>query len=260
MQRAIPAFCARHFSWRGAWQLNRHALGLDLLRAPINVFYAPLWVVMQLLSLLLQRLACTSAAQALSDMPSGLVTKVQREVRQAIVDEIIGRERVSALTAEQQHRVELNLMRYQAARNGMADISANLVVLAAGMLLFGQFTPGGLSLGQLSSAALNQHWLIEQFWAGQTLGRLWYGWFPPATPMWLTLLAISLTLTMIALTSALSGLIMDPVQNISGWHEKRLRHLVRALQRDLSAQPNRAYQPHEPFWARMFDALDWLRL
>ena len=260
MQGAIPAFCRRHFSWRGAWRLNRHALGLDLLRAPVNVFYAPLWVVMQLLSALLQRLACTSVAQVLRDMPSGLVTQVQREVRSAIVDEIIGRECLATLTAEGRHRIELNLMRYQAARNAMADISANLVVLATGAILFGQFTPGGLSLGQLSGTALNQHWSIEQFWAGPTLGSVWYGWFPPDTPLWLMLLAVGLTLSMIALTAALSGLIMDPLQKLCGWHEKRLQRLVRAIHADLAAQPNRAYQPHEPFWARMFDALDWLRL
>lgn len=48
MAEAVASFCAQHFSWRGAWSLNRQALGLDLLRAPLNVFYAPLWVLLQI--------------------------------------------------------------------------------------------------------------------------------------------------------------------------------------------------------------------
>ena len=33
----IPGFVARHFGWRGSLRLHRSAVGLDLLRAPLNV-------------------------------------------------------------------------------------------------------------------------------------------------------------------------------------------------------------------------------
>lgn len=260
MAKAVASFCARHFSWRGAWSLNQQALGLDLLRAPLNVFYAPLWVLLQISAQLLAWLGLQRAARIVRELPSGLATQVQQRVRQAITDELIRPRWGSTLDTSQQRIVALNLMRYQAARNAMADISANLAVLVSGMLLFRQFTPGGLSLGQHTGDALTQHWAISHFWAGESFGRLWYSWFPVDTPLWLSLTAIALVMVMIALTAALSGLLMDPVQHALGWHRRRLNRLLNAIDKDLQTQQAQHYQPREPFWARAFDALDWLRL
>ena len=36
-RRRVPDFAARHFSFAGTLRLHREALGLDLVRAPINV-------------------------------------------------------------------------------------------------------------------------------------------------------------------------------------------------------------------------------
>ena len=52
----VQAFIRRHFSGRGAFRTHRAALGLDLLRTPINVALAPVFLVVRLTALILIRL------------------------------------------------------------------------------------------------------------------------------------------------------------------------------------------------------------
>ncbi len=256
----VRDFCRAHFSWPGVWQLNRCALGWDLLRAPVNVAYAPVWVTLQLIALLLRGLRCRRPAAALARLPAGLETSVHRRVRLLLEQELFGAGMLAALAAVQQQELQTVLLRYQSARHAVAEITANLLVLLLGILLFQAFTPGGLGLGRLSGDALQLHWSIEQFWAGQSLGQLWYGWFPPETPLWLSVLCVGFSTALIALMAALSGLLSDPLQQCLGWHERRLHGLLDALEQTLTQTRGREYRPKEPFWARVFDVLDWLRL
>lgn len=250
------AFCARHFSWRGALRLNRHALGWDLLRAPCNVFYAPVWLLLQMLGLLAGRLGAHRASRALNAVPAGLPTRVHSVLRACLRDELLPR-----ATSETERRVTaLAMDRYLAARSATAEVTANVVVLAAGLLAFRHLTPGGLGLGRQTSDAIMLEWASREFWAGQALGALWYRWFPPDTPLWLTAACIAMALALIAVAAALSGIVADPLQQAAGLHCRRLRRLCDVLERDLRAAQARGYRPPEPFWARLFDVMDWLRL
>lgn len=160
----------------------------------------------------------------------------------------------------QQRSIRLALDGYIAARNGTAEIVANLVVLISGALLFQRFTPGGLGWGQQVADSLNGQWALSQYWGGEWLGRMWFSWFPPQTPLWLTLSCIALALAGIAITAALSGLIADPILNRLGLQQRRLRRMLHSLQRALDSQSPPQWRPPEPLLARMFDGLDWLRI
>ncbi|WP_227512688.1 MULTISPECIES: DUF6635 family protein [Marinobacter] len=54
----IPAFIDRHFHYPGAISTNRMALGWDMLRAPINLLWAPVYALACVLKwLVLQRIS-----------------------------------------------------------------------------------------------------------------------------------------------------------------------------------------------------------
>jgi len=254
----IETFTARHFDWRGAWRLNRQALGFDLLRAPVNVFWAPVWVVAQVFAWLCRRLRLPRVANALATLPPGLKTSVQAQVR-ADVDAEILRQRPQALSPLQQQIIERALDRYITARQATAEISANIGILVVGFLIFDAFTPGGLGVGQMLAENVAWYAAVQDFWLGSSFGRLWYGWFPPDTPLWLTIVGIVIGLSLIALLAAFSGLVSDPIQRLFRLHQRRLRRMMAAIERDLQASNETGFRISEPFWARLMDGLDWLK-
>ena len=75
----IPGFVARHFGWRGSLRLHRSAIGLDLLRAPLNVL-----LVGPTLFLRLAGLACGgSAGGALGRLAGARATCSSRPISRA---------------------------------------------------------------------------------------------------------------------------------------------------------------------------------
>lgn len=258
VQRNIPQFCRRVFWGSGVWQINRHALGWDLLRAPVNLFLSPLWVVLQLCAFGLQRFGAVALSRHLRRCPPGLRTRAHVEIDQQLGAWLL-RER-PPLNSAQQRVWNICLLRYQASRQATAEILANLVVLTLGGMLFTQFTPGGLGLGREVAQQWHFASAVDHFWAGQTLGRIWFSVFPPDTPMVLSVVCIMGALCIIALVSAAAGFMTDPLQYLLGWHQKRLQRLVGALHQACAKTADNSYQPSEPWLARLFDVLDWLRL
>lgn len=252
----IEAFCQRHFSWRGAWRLNRRAIGWDLWRVIFNLLYAPLWLLMQILAAACSLLGLLTAARLLHELPVGLMTDVHRQLAQALRAELL---QLANTSEHLGHEIADNaIQQYLARRAATAEIFASLLCLCVGFLAFNKMTPGGVSLGREIADTLNWQHAVSGFWAGDWLGQLWYGWFPPQTPMWLTLLSMLLAFIALAILAALSGCLIDPVQTSIGLHQYRLRRWHDALQNRLKRSPKTP--PPEPLLARGLDALDWLRL
>lgn len=255
----LKGFCQRHFSWRGSIGLNRAALGFDLLRAPFNVFYAPVWLTLQLLGAMAHRIGHPRLGSNLQAVPPGLKTKVHSELCRRIEVELLPEILPDELDENQNRLIRRALDGYIAARNATSEIVANLLVLLSGAMLFHSFTPGGMGWGKQAAQVLTAQWAASHSWAGEWLGGIWYGWFPPDTPLWLTLACIGGALTFIAVTAALSGLVADPLQNIMGLQQRRLRRMLVSLRHALADEHHPQWRPPEPFLARLFDGLDWLR-
>lgn len=258
VQAEIPQFCRGVFWGRGVWMINRYALSWDLVRAPCNLFLGPVWVMVQLSACLMQRVGAYRLSEALRRCPPGLKTRSYAEIDMRL--RALLQTELPAMNPDQQRFWETGLTRYQAARQATSEILANMIVLVIGLGVFAQLTPGGLGLGR----ELAQHWYtadqVQQFWAGPTLGGVWVSVFPPDTPLWLTMTCVIGAICMIALTSATAGFITDPMQFRLGWHQRRLHRMVAALHRSFVSRADNRYQPTEPWLARLFDALDWLRL
>ena len=73
----VPVFVVHHFRYPGAWHTNRRALGWDMLRAPLNLLWAPFYFSFQCLAWLLQKARLGLPASLMRMLPSGLRTQIQ---------------------------------------------------------------------------------------------------------------------------------------------------------------------------------------
>ena len=89
-QMRIPGFVAQHFSYPGALDTNRVAFGLDILRAPVNLFWAPCFTLISLLAYLLGRFTREDKLRAsLASVPAGLTTEVQQHISDLVMRDLL---------------------------------------------------------------------------------------------------------------------------------------------------------------------------
>ncbi len=271
------AFARETFGLRGTLRLHRAALGWDLLRAPLNILLAALYLVQRLAALLLSALRLRRAAHWLRDHPLQLRTAVQARVEQALLTRFLdtpGPDTASALLSAPALRpvfrarasvAEARAMADEAARAiadyagtraAVADMTTALVTLALGAALFHALTPGMISVAPAVAEAIAHQTAIDGFPLGATLGGVWYGWFPPDTPLALAVGALAALLMVASLVSAFAGLVADPVQTALGIHRRRLLRLVDALEETLSAPAPNGFVAREHYLARVFDLGD----
>ena len=277
----VDAFVAQHFRYPGAWSTNKSALGWDLLRAPVNLFWAPIYLLILFFAWLAQRLGFHTLAAGLRRAPAGLDTSVQTHIADLIYRDLLRRgtgpdnqdqlhemlvhaldELVTPQAMDQQLTRELDsvisdaLSQYALARNASADISNSLLSTMLGAFAFKKFTPGGLAVGLILASWLAQKQAIENFFFGDFLGGLYYGLFPAQPGVGLSLLGVTAALACLAAFSALSGLILDPLQSWTGLHRRRLNKMINHLQQDFEASSSNTFFPREQYVARVMDLLD----
>ena len=293
-QRVAP-FVRRHFRYPGAVQTNKHALGWDLLRAPLNLFWAPFYLLLMLLSWGVQRVGWHSLARWLGRVPAGMDTRVQDFLVRVCYQELLQRPlqtgdkdalreaivlaleeklalagwasdadltRLSGeLQAKQLNRlIEEALDHYAVSRTATADIANSVISMLVGLFAFQKYTPGGLAVG-LYMATLVAKWLaVDEFWAGPLLGQLYYAIIPATPSASVTFVSIAITLVLLAIVACFSGLIIDPLQAIFGLHQWRLRRLIGHLEKDFQHKTNSRFRPKEAYIARLLDLIDAARM
>ena len=109
----------------------------------------------------------------------------------------------------------------------------------------------------MAAHALIQHAAISAFPLGTTLGGAWYGVFPISAPVALSIAVTGGIAAGLAVFSALSGVITDPIQNKLGLHRRRLLKLIDAVEAALSGEDKR-FSAHDQVVARVFDVVDAL--
>ena len=277
----VDGFVQEHFRYPGAWRTNRPALGLDLLRSPCNLFWAPIYLFGQLLAWLCARLGLAAPAGVLRRLPSGLPTRVQTGTAERVCSELLMQEHPTlsleaALLASLDELIDPDgerpdsaaalrplvteaLDRYNQTRTASADIANSLFSAAVGAFAFKKFTPGGLAVGILLAGWWAQHSAVMSFPLGSWLGNLYYGLFPAEPSAGLTVGGIVLALVMLSVLASFSGLLLDPLQSLLGLHQRRLHRLVDHLQRDFLRSENSSFNPRDPWLARVLDLVDAAR-
>ena len=85
----VPAFVRKYFSFKGALQLNKHALGADLYKVPLNVAWSLPYLGMKTSSALLKRLGMIKIPRRIDSIPSGFETRVQQEINWLIFTDLL---------------------------------------------------------------------------------------------------------------------------------------------------------------------------
>ncbi|MGI1679700.1 MAG: hypothetical protein K6L75_13250 [Cellvibrionaceae bacterium] len=292
----IDPFIKRHFRYPGAWSTNKIAWGWDILRAPINLIWAPFYIVILLLSYLLQnhllkiylfkKIGFGFLAKILKKTPSGLTTSVQRYITSAIHTDLLqktdiynannngpGEDRLAyhlnaALTEEislgehypRVKEIEKALSQattqYANTRTASADVTNSLLAIIGGAFAFQKFTPGGLAIGLTLATLITNQLAIDNFIFGEYLGEIFYSLFPKK-PSTLTSIASAIgVITVFSLLAPFSGLITDPIQSWTGLHKRRLIKLIDHLEKDALEQSQKDFNPKDQYVARILDVLD----
>lgn len=292
-RQKIPAFVHSHFSVAGAAKINRKALGLDLIKAPLNVAWALPYTAVQTTSLLAARVGFKQAGRLAGKMPTGFKTAVQEElnrlifvellelpyekgqkeaVTDALLAEILDQPEIQLLFQEQlalifsksrqegfRQALEKRLEEYSVSRVAVAEIAGNIIALATGAGMLGKLTPGGISFGTGLAAAIAKHSAITGFFLGPTLGGVYFGIFPATASLGLVVASTSTVLAGLAVISAFSGILTDPLQARLGLHAKRLNRLVDSMEDALLDKGDTDLKLREQYLARVFDLIDLFR-
>ncbi len=278
----VPGFVRRHFGPVGTLRLHRTALGLDILRAPLNVLLSPVFILSRLGGWLAGRLGAQGASRWLLSRRILLPTAVARRVETLIVADLmelpvergdrdalaeavlrapavrvaVAAEAGEAGLARLQSRVSQTLGDYTGTRSAVAEMTTALGTMGTGAVVFKTLTPGVVSMAPAIAAILAHQAAVAAFPMGAMLGGMWYGWFPASTPVWMSAGTIGVLVLIGATVTAFAGVIADPVQSMLGIHQRRLNRMIDALETEFTGDDPRAFAAREHYLARMMDLAD----
>ncbi|MBW4934145.1 DUF6635 family protein [Marinobacter sp. F4206] len=282
----VPAFIDRHFHYPGAITTNRKALGWDMLRAPINLLWAPVYALACLIKIPARNIPGLMWLHNLADrVPAGLTTRVQQHISNLILvdllnngqeDPLLERYLVEALEAAYARHtldpvdhqkfskmieplVADALGQYRVSRTASADITNSISCTVLGAFAFQKFTPGGIGLGVVLASMLAKTLAARDFILGETIGGWYYSFFPPEPSLATTVSVMVAVMAALAAFAALSGVIFDPVQAAVGLHRRRLNKLLDHLQRDVTVSTQSSFRPKDQFVARILDTFDMIK-
>lgn len=282
----VPAFIDRHFHYPGAIATNRMALGWDMLRAPINLLWAPVYALACLIKILAPKRTGLKWLNSVANrVPAGFTTRVQQHISHLILVDLLNDgqeypilenyviealeavyERHTSKPVDQQRFSKLTeplvadaLSQYQITRTASADITNSISCTVLGAFALQKFTPGGIGLGVVLASMLATTLAAQDFILGETIGGWYYSWFPPEPSLATTASVMVAVMATLAAFAALSGVIFDPVQAAVGLHRRRLHKLLDHLQRDVTLSTQSSFRPKDQFVARILDTFDMIK-
>ena len=282
----VANFIDCHFCYPGAVATNWVALGWDMVRAPLNLFWAPVYALLSVVKGLVKKKAKLAwLSRLLNRIPAGFTTQVQQRISELIMIDLLKMDRSTSLLEEyiveslqdvyESHTdvpvdsrqfqqlieplVDQALVQYRVTRTASADITNCLSCSIMGAFAFQKFTPGGVGVAVLLASVVAKNLAARDFFLGETLGHVYYSWFPPEISLTLTVGIWAGTMALLAAFAALSGILTDPFQAAIGLHRRRLNKMLDHLQRDFLNQTRNSFQPKDQFVARILEAFDMIR-
>lgn len=223
----VDAFVRRHYGFRGALALHRHAFGWDLLRAPANVVLAPVVLAVRLAAVTAHFAGLRDNARWLARRRIQFRSNVSLVLEADLLREVIVPRAGGQTTADPD--LLARLKDYTAVRVAISEIGTTLLVVIIGLAAYQSMTPGVLSLAPVVTDRAAEAREIANFPLGETLGAAWHGLFPSKRPFWHVLVVGVGLVVAFSLVSTFSGLLADPVQAAFGGHRRRLLRLLARL-------------------------------
>ncbi len=275
----VPRFVEEHYCYPGCWRTNRVAFGFDLLRSPLNLLWAPVYLSIQLISFIFTRFSFPFAKPLKVFslwLPVGFTTHVQRNLNKEISAQLLSLEGIQKsvtqhVFAQLPHNTELETPALQESVNGVVkntldelmsartaagDITNTLFMTLVGATVFKKFTPGGVGIGILLAAVWVEHQATASFFLGDTLGGVFYSAFPPEPSLWQTMFSVLLVMVALAVLASFSGLITDPLLARLGFHRRRLLRLIGHVEKTLIHNHQRRFKTLDPYVARIMELFD----
>jgi len=290
----VEQFAKDNFSFMGSLRLHRHAIGLDILRAPANLALTAPLVTAQILAKGARMLRLETGADWLESRRFYLTTDVARELERrlfadlfelpyrhgarasehdALAEQLLLDPRIEGAIDERMKEVGVSgddrdfrawlsgaVDIYQSTRVSSADMSNTLLGAGIGAVTFTKLTPGMMSLGPVAAHAIVQSAAIASFPLGAGLGGLWYGLFPAVAPAAVTIGTTGGVFAAGAVFAAFSGVISDPVQRLFGIHQRRIKKLLDALETELRGKGKARFTVRDHYVARIFDLFEGLNV
>lgn len=283
IEQRVPTFVDKHLRYPGVWHLHRSVIGWDLIRAPLNLLWAPVCLSAQLASVVFSRFGKKNIARRLKSVPTGFHTCLQRTFNHHLDDELFKLDALSeslsvvieehlnttgatpkGSNSDFNHQrlrliIEQSLRQLMLSRTATQDISSAIFATAVGALSFNKFTPGGIGLGIIIAALWAKSRAVEGFFFGSGLGALYYGIFPPSATAIETIIGVAFVMMVMAIVACFSGLLTDPLLARLGLHQRRLNRLIRQAKSDLHQQNEGQFSTPDPYIARILDLIDTAR-
>ncbi|PVV24173.1 MAG: hypothetical protein B6D78_01915 [gamma proteobacterium symbiont of Ctena orbiculata] len=263
-RQQIPDFVSNHYSLQGAFHLNRLAMGRDILVAPFNFLMGFPNFLLRLLALLFELVGARHLARRLLKIHLGFPTRVQQQLTSHLCSDFLKlsqlREGDDKQLGQILHRAAKEPMQiYVQTRNVAADITAGTLAAILGLTLLHQFTPGSFSAGTAIAEIVAKQQAASGFVLGETLGHFYYTLFPVSPPVGIIALTVLSVMVTIALVAAFSGMLHDPIQKITGIHQRRLNMLLDAIAKNATQSLPKGYRPKDTFVGRIYDLIDWIK-
>lgn len=290
----IDTFVDTHYGWKGAARLHRNALGLDLLRAPLNVALVPPQLLVNLSGMVAERAGAKRAGHWMKTRRLLMRTSVDREIewrlwteflelpfsdgkristRDALAEAMFADPRLHRALGEPlaeiarhaedpdvRRRVEETLATYTGTRAAAADLVGAMVSSGVGYAAAHQITPSVWTLGPVLAGMLAHNMAVASFPLGATLGGAWYSAFPAAASTMLVGSTIASLAAVGAIVAAFSGVLADPLQRSTGLHRRRLNRMLDTIEKNFRGHGPAAYTPKDHYVARLVDAVDVVRV
>jgi hypothetical protein len=250
---ALLTFVRTNFGLRGTLHLHRFAFGADLLRAPVNVVLAPVFILTRLAALLAMRLRFHKSADWLSRRKLLFETSVSRQVSARVTAFILHLDAMGPGVIVPHDTVKRAVADYTGVRQAVGEITTTILVLVTGYMLFESTTPGVISLVGPIAEMHAQSLAVQQFPLGEGLGGLYYGIFPADLGIGLLLVTGAVLATLASVVTTFAGVIADPIQVLTGTHRRRLLSLISRL--EVNQRPNSGLAT-EHITARLADVTD----
>ena len=148
---------------------------------------------------------------------------------------------------------------YVRTRNVAADITAGTLAALIGIVFLNQFTPGSVSAGSAMAHVVAKEQAVSDFALGEVFGQLYYTVFPVNPSLTIITVVLLVVTAIIVVVGAFSGMVHDPIQTITGIHQRRLNQMLNAIEASFNQTAGKGYRPKDTFFGRILDLVDWVK-
>lgn len=231
----IAVFLSSHLDNSECLRIQKRYLMQDLIRNPINVFWAmPYFSIRKGLEIA-EKLGIDKAATLAKKIPKSFKTDYQKEIERVLIDELFELDSLeqklqltctTALRKDliQEIRSEIGL--YCARQNEVSDLIASGVIVLLSHFTFGDKSLDLFGLGSKFANKWAYKKASSEFFLGETVGNVFYKFSPPTPSDKHIYIFTSLVLIGFAILTTVIGVFSIPTQKRFGITSRQLHQLL----------------------------------